>query len=90
MTGFGVASAVALNKAASAAQSYAGQVATVQRLTGESAEESSKLTAVFARMGVDSGGAGKLVKSLATSIVASQNASSKLAGEAGSLPREDR
>jgi hypothetical protein len=72
--GAGVAIAAALNSAGDAAAAYGSQVLTVQRLTGASAEESSKWAAILGRYGVDATGAGRIIKSLDTAIVGQSKA----------------
>jgi hypothetical protein len=68
ITAVGVAGAAALNNAAEAAAAYGEKVVDVQRLTGASAEESSKWAAVLDRYGVSGTAAGKVIKTLDVAI----------------------
>lgn len=79
ITGFGTASALALNKAGDEAAAYASQVTGIQRATGETAAESSKWAAILGRSGVTGAKATMVMKSLATNI----NGSSKALQEMG-------
>ena len=68
--GAGAALAVGagLNAAADGAQSYGSQIVAIQRMTGATAADSSKLAAVFARLGIDATGGGRMIKTLDAAI----------------------
>lgn len=68
ITAAGIGMALALNKAGDAAADYGAQVLTVQRFTGASAEESSKLAAILGRFGIEGRPLGLVFKALATAI----------------------
>ena len=62
------AAAIALDRAADKAATYGGEIINIQRITGGSAIESSKLAAVFRRAGIDAGGAARDLKTLDAGI----------------------
>lgn len=66
----GVAIAIdrTLSKATATAKDYGSEVIQIQRLTGESSEESSKWAAILGRFGVNGAKAALIVKTLATNI----------------------
>lgn len=68
LTAMGVAAGAAISKVTSSAVDYATQVSNVQRLTGLSAEESSKFAAVLSRYGVEGKKVGVVIKTLSTNI----------------------
>lgn len=59
----------ALGTATKAASAYGSQVLLIQRLTGESAQESSKWAAILGRYGVEGRAVGVVFKTLSTNIV---------------------
>lgn len=77
MVAAGVGIVVSLNKAGDAAADYGKSVLTVQRLTGLSAEESSKAAAIFDRYGIEGTKVGMVMKTLATQMIATRDATDK-------------
>lgn len=64
----GIAIGKGLDDATSKAQAYVGSVRTIQRATGMSAEESSKMQAVFARMGIEGKASTGILKALSVAV----------------------
>lgn len=88
-TGAGAAAlavAVGLDKAANSAAGYGNQIVAIQRLTGGSAESSSKLAAMFRRLGIDGGGSARILKTLSVGI----NGNSKELKAAGIAAKDSR
>ena len=65
-----IAVAGAFDHAGNMAADYGKQVVAVQRMTGASADESSRFAAMLNRMGIDGTSLGRVFKSLDTQIVA--------------------
>lgn len=67
--GAGMLITKALGDATGTAKEYGGEVIMIQRLTGKSAEESSKWAAILGRYGVEGSRAALVIKSLTNAIV---------------------
>lgn len=79
ITAMGAGAAVALNKAGDAAVAYLGDIKNIQRMTGGTAEESSKWAAILSRLGVDGAGAGKVIKTITTNMTGAEKGAEKSA-----------